>query len=207
MSLYKIIFFLIFLIFCNNSYSNQINNCNALTEKYGKKFNLPNKLLTSISLVESGKKVGNKFVSWPWTLNVAGNSKFFESKGDTLDFLKENYSKNKNIDIGCMQISLKYHGKEFESLEHILDPESNVEYGAKFLKLLFKRHKTWNEAISRYHSSIPKNKINYLEKVKVFWSDLRQRKKYVDIKFNNNKQKKIDFFREELLRQKPSNEI
>ena len=58
-----------------------------------------------------------------------------------------------------MQISLKYHAKEFEYLEDILDPENNVEYGAKFLRSLYNRHKSWNEAISRYHSSIPKNKI------------------------------------------------
>ena len=34
-----------------------------------------------------------------------------------------------------MQISLKYHAKEFDNLEDILDPENNVEYGAKFLKI------------------------------------------------------------------------
>ena len=42
-------------------HSNEINNCNILTEKYGKEYNLPNKLLTSIALVESGIK---KTVVW-----------------------------------------------------------------------------------------------------------------------------------------------
>ncbi len=203
----KIILFFIFLIIFDYSHSYQLTNCSSLTEKYGRQFNLPNKLLTSISLVESGKKVGDKFVSWPWTLNVGGNSKFFNNKEETLVFLRKNYSKNKNIDVGCMQISLKYHAKEFDNLEDILDPENNVEYGAKFLKSLYNRHKSWNEAISRYHSSIPKNKIKYLKKVRVFWSDLRQRKKYVDVKIISEKQKKIDFFREEFSRKKSSNEI
>ncbi|MBS92040.1 MAG: hypothetical protein CMM95_03195 [Rickettsiales bacterium] len=207
MRFYKILFFLVFIVFSNNSFSNQISNCNVLTEKYGKKFNLPNKLLTSISLVESGKKIGDKFVSWPWTLNVAGKSKFFKNKEETLVYLKKNYEKKKNIDIGCMQISLKYHGKEFDNLEHILDPESNVEYGAKFLKSLFNRHKTWNEAISRYHSSIPQKKRGYLKKVQLFWSDLRQRKQYVDIGSNDEKQKKIEFFRKEFRKKKYSSEI
>ena len=36
-----------------------------------------------------------------------------------------------------MQISMKYHMDEFDSLENMLDPDSNVKYAAKFLKKLF----------------------------------------------------------------------
>ena len=36
-------------------------NCNQYTEKIGKEYKIPNKLLTSISLVESGLKKGEKF--------------------------------------------------------------------------------------------------------------------------------------------------
>ena len=39
--------------------SKELDNCNYLTEKYGKIYNLPNKLLTSIALVESGIKKMN----------------------------------------------------------------------------------------------------------------------------------------------------
>ena len=48
----------IVLFFLNFSfvYSNNLSNCFYYTEKYGKEFNLPYKLLTSISLVESGLK-------------------------------------------------------------------------------------------------------------------------------------------------------
>ena len=61
-----------------------------------------------------------------------------------------------------MQINYKFHGHKFEDLDHILNPEENVKYLAQFLKKLFKRHKSWNEAISRYHSSKPKRKKNIL---------------------------------------------
>ena len=64
-------------------------NCNNFTEKIGKEYKIPNKLLTSISLVESGLKKGENFVSWPWTLNVSGKSKFFKSKDETLSYLKK----------------------------------------------------------------------------------------------------------------------
>ena len=118
----KSLFLICLLIYFKPVYSNSITDCFNFTEKYGKQFNIPDKLLTSISLVESGIKKNNRFISWPWTLNVSGKSKFFDNKNDALEFLKKNY-KNKNIDVGCMQISLKYHFKEFDSIENILDPD------------------------------------------------------------------------------------
>ena len=67
--------------------SKELDNCNYLTEKYGKIYNLPNKLLTSIALVESGVKK-DEFKSWPWTLNVSGKSMYFQNKLETLEFSK-----------------------------------------------------------------------------------------------------------------------
>ena len=92
----------IVLFFLNFSfvYSNNVSNCFYYTEKYGKEFNLPYKLLTSISLVESGLKKNDKFVSWPWTLNVSGKSKFFETKEQALDYLIKNIKKKKILMLG-----------------------------------------------------------------------------------------------------------
>jgi hypothetical protein len=70
-------------------------NCGQLTEKIEKEYKIPNKLLTSISLVESGIKKEGRFVSWPWTLNVSGKSKFFNNRNETLDYLRKNYKKKK----------------------------------------------------------------------------------------------------------------
>ena len=39
-----------------------------------------------------------------------------------------------------MQISLKYHGQNFENFNQILDPKNNVEYAAKFLRSLYSRN-------------------------------------------------------------------
>ena len=187
----------IILFFLNFSfvYSNNVSNCFHYTEKYGKKFNLPYKLLTSISLVESGLKKNDKFVSWPWTLNVSGKSKFFETKEQALDYLIKNIKKNKNIDVGCMQISTKYHINEFKNLNNILDPNHNVKYAAKFLKSLYKKHKRWNEAISRYHSSEPQKKEKYLKKVKNYWSNIRQKRSTKIDNKSKREREKIEFFK------------
>ena len=74
--------------------SKELDNCNYLTEKYGKIYNLPNKLLTSIALVESGIKK-NEFKSWPWTLNVSGKSMYFDNKSETIKYLKSNINLKK----------------------------------------------------------------------------------------------------------------
>ena len=200
MKILKSLFLVCVLIYFKPAYSDYLTNCLSFTEKYGKQFNIPDKLLTSISLVESGIKKNNNFVSWPWTLNVAGKSMFFDNKNDALNFLKKNY-KNKNIDVGCMQISMKYHLNEFDSLENILDPDANVKYAAKFLKKLFFKHKKWNEAISRYHSSVPTRKKKYLNKVKNYWADVRQKKIILHVDDNKRNKEKIEFFRRELSNQ------
>ena len=181
--------------------SKELDNCNYLTEKYGKIYNLPNKLLTSIALVESGIKK-SEFKSWPWTLNVSGKSMYFDNKSETIEYLKRNINLKKSIDVGCMQINTKYHLKNFKDLSHLVEPEENVKYAAIFLLKLYKKHKSWNEAVSRYHSSIPKRKKNYLKKVHTYWNDLRQRKIIIKNSYNNRDEKaKIKFFREILKKE------
>ena len=181
--------------------SKELDNCNYLTEKYGKIYNLPNKLLTSIALVESGIKK-SEFKSWPWTLNVSGKSMYFDNKSETIEYLKSNINLKKSIDVGCMQINTKYHLKNFKDLSHLVEPEENVKYAAIYLLKLYKKHKSWNEAVSRYHSSIPKRKKNYLKKVYTYWNDLRQRKIVIKNSYNKRDEKaKIKFFREILKKE------
>ena len=88
----------------------------------------------------------------------------------------------------------------------MLDPETNIRYAAEYLRSLYSRHKTWNEAISRYHSSIPKRKVRYLRKVKNYWSDLRQHKIKIPINIGldvlSKRERKIQYFKEEFRKQK-----
>ena len=66
---FKIKFFLILLAISLNIEAAELNVCQNLAEKYGKQFKIPNKLLEAISLTESGRTVGGKYVAWPWSLN------------------------------------------------------------------------------------------------------------------------------------------
>ena len=78
-------FFLIYLPLTASS--NDIFECQIYTEKYSKIYRLPNKLLTSISLVESGVIEGNTVNPWQWALNVNGKSKYFDNKTPKVVYL------------------------------------------------------------------------------------------------------------------------
>ena len=223
--LMKFIFLVLTLsIFSNIQFkelkASQNEVCNSAINKAEKKYKLPHKLLTAISLTETGRTVNGHFVSWPWSLNVSGKSFFFENKKNTKLFLQEKLRTNKkNIDVGCMQINYKYHNKNFKDLNSLLDPITNVEGAAKFLLNLHKKYKSWNIAISRYHSSDPERMKTYLKKVHLNWNYERQRKgitkglrfskktdemiekkqKFKDSKFYIKNKLKIEQFREELM--------
>ena len=42
----------------------------------------------------------------------------------------------RNIDVGCMQVNLRYHPKAFKSLGQAFDPRANAAYAAGFLRKL-----------------------------------------------------------------------
>ena len=127
---------------------------------------------------------------------------YFDNKSETIKYLESNINLKKSIDVGCMQINTKYHLKNFKDLSHLVEPEENVKYAATFLLKLYKKHKSWNEAVSRYHSSIPKRKKDYLKKVYTYWNDLRQRKIVIKNSYINRDDKaKIKFFREILKKE------
>jgi hypothetical protein len=77
-----------------------------------------------------------------------------------------------SIDVGCMQINLRFHGHAFSSLEEALDPASNIAYAASFLRSLMAETRSWRSAAGYYHSRDPTRAARYLEKVTRVWRDL-----------------------------------
>jgi soluble lytic murein transglycosylase-like protein len=51
-----------------------------------------------------------------------------------------------------MQINHHFHGENFASAAEMFEPRRNVEYAAKFLQSLHRRHETWTMAVARYHA-------------------------------------------------------
>ncbi len=151
------------------------DNCEELAQKLSKGSGIPDGLLASISRVEAGRinEIGVKR-AWPWTLNLAGDSKFFDSKSQMLRFLRQAISEGKkNIDIGCMQINYRWHKDNFLTVEDMVEPTSNINYAIKFLKQLFNKHDSWEEAVKHYHSATKSLNTKYYRKIARVFNDIR----------------------------------
>ena len=99
-----------------NGYYLDSSLCLAAAEHAGEKYGVSYDLLQTISAVESGKwsDLHNTYIAWPWTINVNGKGYYFESKEEAVEAVKKFQAKGyKSIDVGCMQINLKYHGDAF----------------------------------------------------------------------------------------------
>lgn len=113
------------------------------------KYNIPVGILYSVGLTETGKNG----TLHPFALNIAGKAIYARSNAHAIELFHNAKQRNvKLIDLGCMQINHHYHHSEFSSLSAMLNPKTNVNYAAKFLARLKRRHKNWTMAVARYHA-------------------------------------------------------
>ena len=149
--------------------SNDSALCYTAAKKAGGEFGVNYDLLQIISTVESGQwdHAENRYVAWPWTINVKGKGYHFSSREEAVQAVKKFQKQGiTSIDVGCMQINLKYHGQAFSSVDEAIDPENNVKYSAKFLRSLYsKSGNSWEKAAKRYHSGNPNEGAIYAKRL------------------------------------------
>ena len=150
--------------------------CAALARQAERAEGIPLGLVEAVALAESGRWLADDGTTrpWPWTVTSGPDSFYFASKSEALRKVQELRSQGRsNIDVGCMQINLGYHGHAFDSVAEALEPAVNVAYGAQFLRQLREETQSWSRATARYHSRNPKRGQAYREKVFRFWEQLR----------------------------------
>ena len=151
--------------------------CLQETARQEQKKQIQPNLLSAIALVESGRysKTYPTGVAWPWTVSADGKGAFYKNKADAIQAVKELQEKGAdNIDVGCMQISLKFHPDAFESVEDAFDPARNVAYAADFLKRNHADTKSWGLAATRYHSRTTHKAYKYEDKLLDKWKLLAE---------------------------------
>lgn len=142
--------------------------CGELTTKAERDHRLPVHLLTAISLVEAGRwrSETEEILAWPWTVTAEGRGRFLPSKAAAIAEVNRLRAGGiRNIDVGCMQINLRYHPQAFESLEVAFDPALNVAYATGFLRDLKNKWGSWTRATGNYHSNTPSLSGRYRAKV------------------------------------------
>ncbi len=138
---------------------------------------LPRHILTAIGKAESGRwiEADRASIAWPWTVTAGGEGRHFDTEAEALAEVRRLKARRvANIDVGCMQVNLGYHGHHFASLEQAMDPAANTAYAGKFLKTLRETSADWMEAAGRYHSSLAERNEPYRAKVARLWDETRR---------------------------------
>lgn len=149
--------------------------CERATARWERISNVPDKLLQAISLAESGRwsKSQRRVRAWPWTVTSGGPGSYFATKAEAMNEVKRLQATGvTNIDVGCMQVNLHFHGHNFDTAAEAMDPDINVAYAAQFLTALKDSAASWNEAAGYYHSRTPERTSYYRGKVEKFWAAL-----------------------------------
>ncbi len=113
--------------------------------------------LSAIARVETGLPlpVTGDRQPWPWTINAAGVGHWYASRDEAAAAAERLLvTTGGNVDIGCMQVSMRYHRTAFSSLTEAFDPARNVDVGARLFAGLASRGSV-DRASGLYHSATP----------------------------------------------------
>jgi hypothetical protein len=149
--------------------------CGVLARQAERAQGIPAGLVHAVALAESGRWLAEQGTTrpWPWTVTSGDDSFYLPSRAAALAKIHELQREGRsNIDVGCMQVNLGYHGHEFASVAEALEPATNVSYAARFLRQLREQTQSWSRATARYHSGDPARGHAYSEKVFRLWDEL-----------------------------------
>ncbi|WP_259783028.1 transglycosylase SLT domain-containing protein [Aestuariispira ectoiniformans] len=185
----------------SNSAARAAKLCHTLIGQAEQELNIPRHLLQAVALTESGRTISmppsgaaqdaedrETFTAWPWTVMAEGRGRYLPSKEAAIREVRMLRQKGvTNIDVGCMQVNLHYHGDAFSSLEEAFDPIHNVAYAATLLSKLREDRHSWTMAVKFYHSSDRERQSYYRKKVFTAWRKLQKRARGERLAANSNK--------------------
>lgn len=127
--------------------------CDAAAERAARETGMPRAVLLAIARAETGRNREGALAPWPWTVNMEGAGRWFDSESGARAFVDSNLRRGaESFDVGCFQINFKWHGAAFESIDEMFDPLANARYAAAFLVRLHAELGDWSLAAGAYHS-------------------------------------------------------
>lgn len=92
-------------------------------------------LLYAVALTESARIHGNLASPWFWALNRNGKSLYPDTSSEALEQIRHQLKAgNRNIDVGLMQVNLRWHRHRVGRIEDMLNPGTNLNLGAQILQ-------------------------------------------------------------------------
>jgi hypothetical protein len=140
---------------------------------------VPADILYAIACAEAGRQMPDGSLRpWPWSLNVAGESRYFDTRAAAHAALLDVLAESPNVDIGLGQINWYWHRDRFRGPWQALDPYENLRAAARFLRELFDRCQCddWWIAVEHYHapsdtSGAEQRRARYRKAVEQCWND------------------------------------
>ncbi|WP_328801805.1 lytic transglycosylase domain-containing protein [Pseudoroseicyclus tamaricis] len=127
--------------------------CDAAAARAAESTGVPLAVLRTITRTETGRGRGGTLQPWPWTVNAAGEGRWFDSRAEALAWARSKAEAGaRNFDVGCFQINYRWHGQNFPSIDAMFDPAENALYAARFLAGLHGELGDWTAAAGAFHS-------------------------------------------------------
>ncbi|WP_338092541.1 lytic transglycosylase domain-containing protein [Salipiger mangrovisoli] len=139
------------------------SRCDRAAAHAARKLGVPLPVMRAVTRVETGRSRDGVLQPWPWTVNLGGDGFWFDSPAEARAFAASQVARGRrNMDIGCFQVNLRWHGAAFGSTDEMFDPETNALYAAGFLKRLHDEQGDWERAVAAYHSRTPEYAQRYI---------------------------------------------
>lgn len=137
--------------------------CDRAAADASRESGVPLSVMRAIALAESGRSdKDGRARPWPWTVNFGGQGYWFDSNYEAQLAVAERQATGAtNIDIGCFQINLRWHGDAFPDIAAMFDPARNAHHAAQFLRSLHEETGSWPEAAAAFHSRTPEHANRY----------------------------------------------
>lgn len=130
--------------------------CDQAAARAALRHDVPLPLMLAITRAETGRQKDGSLQPWPWAVNLGGEGHWPGDKTAAAKLAQTAIDDGSlNIDIGCFQLNIRWHSKGFSALEDMLDPESNADYAARFLRALYRETGDWAAAAGAFHSRNP----------------------------------------------------
>lgn len=137
--------------------------CEVAADNAARRHDVPLDVMRAIALVETGRVVDGQLAPWPWAVHAQGRGHWASSKAAALTLVRDTLTQGyRNIDLGCFQINLHWHGASFLSLEQMIDPTLNADHAARLLRGHKARLGSWERAAGAYHSATPELAARYI---------------------------------------------
>ncbi len=149
----------------------------TIFSKVGEEQRIDPFLLYAVALAESAKSVGKGNIAPSiWALRAPSGAVYpFSLKQARSELARLTDEHGKMVDVGLMQVNLRWHGHRVKHPSELLDPLVNIEVGAQILvEAILSASGDIELGIGRYHTWADEVRArNYGQRVLAIWRNIQ----------------------------------